>query len=262
MFLTSAGTQHLQKRLQTQQLVQINLSMIPAQQAAATLFPSLLSQAGTRTFSLQQLNSTRSEAPINTMPPPLPPAPTAAAAAYPTRTQSSSKPDMNSAPAPTLHSHANHPPVSVYLDYDQHALTEYQCLLRKQIELFEAGRNEVRGSAQGRNTPIQVGQVGIRCRHCASLPKAARNRGAVYYSKTIDGMYQVAQNMAKLHFTKKCHMIPEDTQHQLIKLQKKTNRASGGKEYWAEGIRVLGVYEDDNGVMRFRPKKSRQEKSK
>lgn len=146
----------------------------------------------------------------------------------------------------------NRPPVPVYLDYDEQTLTGYQCLLRKQLELFEAGPDEVRGSAQGRNTPISLGQVGIRCRHCASLPKAARNRGAVYYSKTIDGLYQVAQNMSKLHLCKTCHKIPEDTQRMLIKLQKVNNRASGGKEYWAEGLRVLGICEDGN-ILRFQP---------
>jgi len=44
------------------------------------------------------------------------------------------------------------------------------------------------GTAQGRNTPLNYGQVGIRCRHCAHLPKAARARGGVYYSRTIDGV--------------------------------------------------------------------------
>jgi hypothetical protein len=146
----------------------------------------------------------------------------------------------------------NRPPVPVYLDYDEQTLTGYQCLLRKQLELFEAGPDEVRGSAQGRNTPISIGQVGIRCRHCASLPKAARNRGAVYYSKTIDGLYQVAQNMSKLHLCKTCHKIPEDSQRMLIKLHKVNNRASGGKEYWAEGLRVLGICEDGN-ILRFQP---------
>jgi hypothetical protein len=146
----------------------------------------------------------------------------------------------------------NRPAVPLYLDYDEQSLTEYQILLRQQIELFEAGPDDVRGSAQGRNNPIHIGQVGIRCRHCAILPKAARNRGAVYYSKTIDGLYQVAQNMSKLHLCKMCHKIPDGTQLKLIKLGKANNRASGGKEYWAEGLRVLGVYEDGN-MLRFRP---------
>jgi len=110
----------------------------------------------------------------------------------------------------------------------------------------------MRGTAQGRNTPLQYGQVGIRCRHCAHLSKAARSRGGVYYSRTIDGVYQVAQNMSKLHFMKACTLIPESTKGHLLSLQSVSSRASGGKEYWAEGLRVLGVVED-GGVLRFAP---------
>ena len=155
------------------------------------------------------------------------------------------------------------------------------------------------GTAQGRNTPLHYGQVGIRCRHCAHLPKAARARGGVYYSRTIDGVCkfhyifvsplhdcglliararkmliffsyssynhfdyefvrvrnnssldQVAQNMSKLHFLKACTLIPESTKNQLKSLQSVSSRASGGKEYWAEGLRVLGIVEE-GGMLRF-----------
>lgn len=75
----------------------------------------------------------------------------------------------------------------LFVDGDEDFLTEYQCLLRKQLEVFEASENDLRGSTQGRNTPILLGQVGLRCRHCANLPLAARTKGAVYYSQTIDG---------------------------------------------------------------------------
>jgi hypothetical protein len=78
--------------------------------------------------------------------------------------------------------------IPLYLDHDENCLTAYQCFLRKQIELFEAGKDELHGTAQGRNTPLHPGQVGIRCRHCAHLPKAARARGGVYYSRTVDGV--------------------------------------------------------------------------
>jgi hypothetical protein len=142
-------------------------------------------------------------------------------------------------------------PIPLYLDYDEQVLTTYQCLLRKQIELFAAGPDDVRGSAQGRNTPIGLGQVGIRCRHCAFLPKNARARGAVYYSKTIDGLYQVAQNMSKLHLCKTCHKIPTSTRAELVTLHLVKNRASGGKEYWSECLQVLGVYEG-KGCLRLR----------
>jgi len=61
---------------------------------------------------------------------------------------------------------------------------------------------------------------------------------------------QVAQNMSKLHFLKACSLIPENTRNQLKSLQSVSSRASGGKEYWAEGLRVLGIVEED-GVLRF-----------
>lgn len=54
--------------------------------------------------------------------------------------------------------------------------------------------------------------------------------------------------MSKLHFCRTCKLIPKDLQQHLDHLQKVNRRASGGKEYWAEGLRVLGVYEDGHGM--------------
>ena len=136
------------------------------------------------------------------------------------------------------------------MEHDSSCLTAYQCFLRKQIELFEAGHEELNGTAQGRNTPLKYGQVGIRCRHCSHLPKPLRARGSVYFSRTIDGVYQVSQNMSKIHFLQACTLVPEHTKNQLKSLQSVSSRASGGKEYWAEGLRVLGIIEE-GGILRF-----------
>lgn len=142
--------------------------------------------------------------------------------------------------------------VPLFMDYDEHVLIEYQCLLRKQIELFEATPEDTQATTQGRINSITAGQVGIRCRHCAILPVQSRPRGSVYYSRTIGGIYQVGQNMAKHHFAKTCTMIPEHVKARLIWLRSDHRRASGGgKEYWSEGLRVLGIYEDGN-ALRFR----------
>ena len=86
-----------------------------------------------------------------------------------------------------------------------------------------------------------LGQVGIRCRHCAKLPTWSRARGAVYYTATLDGLYQAAQNMAKNHLCKQCQLIPENDRARLNQLRDCKKRAAGGKKYWAEGARVLGV---------------------
>lgn len=147
----------------------------------------------------------------------------------------------------------NRSAVPLYLDYDDQALSEYQCVLRKQIELFETRPEHIHGNAQGRNTPIYIGQVGIRCRHCSVLPKAVRPMGTVYYSRTLAGVYQVAQNMAKVHyFGNKCNQMPAAIKEQLLALQRTNKRASGGKEYWIDGLKVHGVYEDGK-ALRFRP---------
>jgi hypothetical protein len=164
-----------------------------------------------------------------------------------TESHASTAPSSDSGPLPagTL---TGRQPVPLYLDCDEDTLSEYQCLLRKQIELFEATAHDVRGNAQGRNTPILLGQVGIRCRHCAHLPVAGRTRGAVYFSQTIDGIYQVAQNMSKVHLSQRCHRVPEDIQRRLQRLRGVKTRGSGGKQYWADGVRALGIYENGRSL--------------
>jgi hypothetical protein len=148
----------------------------------------------------------------------------------------------------------NRPPIPISMDGDKEMLTPYQCLLREQIELFEAGALDIRYTAQGRNTPIVLGQVGVRCRHCAALPPGAeRARCAVYYSQTITGIYQVVQNMSKLHFlAEQCHRMAPEVLSKMKSFRRAKQRASGGKAYWAHGIRSLGVYEKERRL-RFKP---------
>lgn len=70
---------------------------------------------------------------------------------------------------------------------DKECLSEYQCLLREQIEVFEAGDKDL-GTIQGRNKPVEFGQVGVRCKHCTRTP--GRRRGAAYYPSKLSGIYQ------------------------------------------------------------------------
>jgi hypothetical protein len=95
--------------------------------------------------------------------------------------------------------------------------------------------------------------VGIRCRHCAPLPNKQRAQGAVYYSKSVRGVYQVAQNMSKVHFASKCRTVPSDVRLKLERLHTINKRASGsGKDYWVDCLESQGVYEDGQ-MLRFRP---------
>jgi len=159
--------------------------------------------------------------------------------------------DSDRPPPQTL---TNRPPVCLYIDLDESVLSEYQVLLRKQIELFETLPADNSAGVQGRNRPILVGQVGIRCRHCAHIPRASGRltKGSVYYSRTLDGLYQVCQNLSKVHLQDTCQSIPDETKLRLRELQQINKRTSGRKEYWLYGLNELGVYQD-RGILRFRP---------
>ena len=148
------------------------------------------------------------------------------------------------------------PPIQLYISCDDDSLSEYQCLVRKHIELFEAGVEDVESNAQGRNRPIVLGQVGIRCRHCTMLPPRHRSRGAIYYPAKLQGIYQAAQNLAVAHLGEHCQNVPDDVRANLSKLRERKSSAGGGKRYWANGVRVLGVFEDRDGLRfesRFTP---------
>jgi hypothetical protein len=137
-------------------------------------------------------------------------------------------------------------PCVLYLgEVDDEGLTPYQCCLRKHLELFEADEDDVRNSTrQGRTAPVKLGQVGLRCRHCADAKVAARTKGAAYYSQSVEGLYQIAQNMSKVHLMEKCKHMPSADRRHLIALRNDSRRANGGKEYWKLKIREMGVYED------------------
>ena len=149
-------------------------------------------------------------------------------------------------------SRTGRPPIQLYLTCDDDAMSQYQCFVRKQIELFEANIEDVESNAQGRNKPIILGQVGIRCRYCNCLPPNQRKRGATYYPSKLDGIYQAANNLAIVHLGEHCENIDDQFRKHLTTLRNMMSTGGGGKKAWAERAAVLGVFEDLNGL-RFEP---------
>jgi hypothetical protein len=141
------------------------------------------------------------------------------------------------------------PPAQLYLSCNPDHLSEFQCLIRKQIELFEAKVCEASSTAKGRNRKLVLGQVGIQCVHCHHLPPKERARGAMYYPQKLPGIYQAAQILANTHLMEVCSFVPLAIKQQLHQLkQTKSGKATAGKEYWAQTSRVLGVYEALDGL--------------
>lgn len=141
---------------------------------------------------------------------------------------------------------------TLYTEHDPVNLSPYQCVVRKQIELFAATRVDVETSLQGRIKPIVLGQVGIRCRHCATRHPRTRARGSTFYPSKLERLYQSAQNMATYHLCKLCDNIPPAVRNELIRLRAERTAAGRGKQYWADGVKELGVIEDDErGILHF-----------
>lgn len=143
-------------------------------------------------------------------------------------------------------------PIQLYMSCDDERLSAYHALARKHIEFFEAAQEDISTNARGRNRPIVLGQVGIRCRHCSQLPPRRRQRAAMYYPFKLDLLYQACQTLANVHLCEQCQHFPADVRVELVKLRGEKTTALVGKKYWADGARIHDVYESPDGL-RFKP---------
>ena len=140
----------------------------------------------------------------------------------------------------------------LYMLCDDNVLSVHQIILRKQIEFFVAQQDDIDNFTPNRRKEISIGQVGIRCRHCAAIPHKELTRGSMYFPATLRALYQAAQNMASVHFTGTCVQINPRLKVLLIDSQeRKAVMGHGGKKYWAERAGACGVFETEKGL-RFR----------
>jgi hypothetical protein len=129
---------------------------------------------------------------------------------------------------------------------DLQHLSPLQCELRKHLEVFEAEPEDVEGSKRpGRKGLVALGQVGIRCIYCARVHPGSRSTGSAYFSHTVHGVYQIAQNMTKLHLTEKCKYIPTKVKSRLKNLQSngERSRSKNAKCHWHASLQKRGIYE-------------------
>jgi hypothetical protein len=87
-------------------------------------------------------------------------------------------------------------PCNVYVPWEDYVLSGHQTILCKQIEFFVAQQEDIDKFAPNRKNGISIGQVGIHCKHCAVIPHKKSARGSVYFPKTLNTIYQAANNMS------------------------------------------------------------------
>lgn len=76
----------------------------------------------------------------------------------------------------------------------------------------------------------------------------------MYYPFKLDLLYQACQTLSNVHLCEQCNHIPKDVRLELNKLRGEKTTALVGKKYWADGARIRGIYETEDG-MRFEAKK-------
>jgi hypothetical protein len=143
-------------------------------------------------------------------------------------------------------------PVLLCRPTDSTRLSHHQLLLRQQIEAFQATESDLSTHVRGRNKSIKLGQVGIRCRHCAHVPALNRHKGSTYFPTSVWGLYQASQNMCMIHLQGgQCREMPPAVKVQFLQLTD-TKRAApscgAGRTYWAEMAQQLGLVDTTNGI--------------
>jgi hypothetical protein len=138
------------------------------------------------------------------------------------------------------------------LAVDEYKLSEHQNFLRQQIEAFPATEEDVMTHTRGRNKPILLGQVGIRCRHCAHVPVSRRQKGSTYFPSNKLGIYQAAQNMSTAHIQcGLCTEMPEAIKLKFIEIMSTKNpscSSGAGRPYWAQSATQLGLVDTEEGI--------------
>jgi hypothetical protein len=138
--------------------------------------------------------------------------------------------------------------VSLGLEEDQYWLSELQVYLRSNFaEAFGATERDIAAPMHGRNKPIALGQVGIRCIHCKDEQPTARGQQAVSYPSLVSGIYNSVQQMFRLHFDC-CTAMPAEVKAKIETLRASSSSRGGRKQYWIDSAKRLGLVDTPHGI--------------
>jgi len=143
----------------------------------------------------------------------------------------------------------------LYRASDDDWLSPQLCLVRSQMEAFAAQVQDVkeRRSAGGSIVPPEVGQVGLRCRHCVHVPLKLRTKGSVLYPKSVRAIHMAMRNFQRHHLMS-CRYMPDSvkTKYSAIK-----NKAVQSKKdsyiYLAQSCKEMGIIEEGGYLKKGSP---------
>jgi len=138
--------------------------------------------------------------------------------------------------------------VPLGLDDDKYWLSELQVYMRANFaESFGATEEDIAAPMHGRNKPIALGQVGIRCMHCKFENPAERGQQATSYPSLISGIYNSVQQMLRLHLDC-CQSMPLEIRAKIEALKVSSSSRGGRKQYWVDSAKRLGLVDTRHGI--------------
>lgn len=142
---------------------------------------------------------------------------------------------------------------------DSSALNPLHCFVRRNVEVFIATKDDVAAPSPGRRTRVKIGQVGIRCIHCARLPTKNRVKRAVCYPPSVSGIYHSVSNMKFDHFGN-CKGLSPEARVEFASLKNSSNRrnspsgngnrgvVSSTAQYYEESAARIGLIDKEGGI--------------
>lgn len=128
---------------------------------------------------------------------------------------------------------------------DSNWLSDFLSFVRSDVvEVFQATTKDVENRSNSKK--IVPGQVGIRCRFCAHLPRTERVRRAACYPSSTKKIYQSFTMMIRDHLCH-CTAMPEDVKAKYVSLKDQaTQGAADSKRYWASSATELGMVDSSD----------------
>jgi hypothetical protein len=139
--------------------------------------------------------------------------------------------------------------VPLGLEEDSNFLSPLRCFLRRNVCAFTASAKDI-----AVRTPttfsVRIGQVGVGCMHCLSVPAKKRSNRAVCFPFTISRIYQSVADIQRFHLGE-CKMMPPEVRAEFVSLQSDSTKGSRGlatRTYWIDAGRKLGLADGPNGM--------------
>lgn len=123
---------------------------------------------------------------------------------------------------------------------DRQWLSDHDCFIRKQVEVFCATREDIEQAAAENKGNIREGQVGLRCIHCALSKQRSLNGDSVSYPPSIGAIYDTVREFVRLHL-ESCRNLHRDARNHLAESKGASSLSSVLRKYYQMSAKSIGL---------------------